>query len=161
VNREAALRVLTSPAAQALVQSKSLSRLGYVGRDSYPRVIPIGYVWKEDTFVVCTAANAPKVKALQLNPRVALSIDTETQPPHILLVRGQAAVEIVEGVPEEYLEASRKSIPADQCEAFETQVRGLYRQMARITIIPEWAKLIDFQTTLPSAVQELVSRTAR
>jgi hypothetical protein len=32
--------------------------------------------------------------------------------------------------------------------------------MARITITPEWAKLIDFETTLPSAVEELVLQQA-
>lgn len=161
MNREAALRVLDTPSAQALLQSKLLLRLGYIGRDGYPRVVPIGHLWKRGRFVVCTASRAPKVKALQLNPRVALSMDTETQPPHILLVRGTAAVEIVDGVPSEYLEASRKYIPQEQWEAFETQVRGLYDQMARISITPEWAKLIDFETTLPSAVEELNSRIRR
>jgi pyridoxamine 5'-phosphate oxidase-like protein len=161
MNRETALRVLATPSAQALLQSKLLSRLGYIGRDGYPRVVPIGHLWIAGTFVVCTASKAPKVKALQLNPRVALSIDTETQPPHILLVRGRAAVEIVDGVPDEYLVASRKYIPAEQFEAFETQVRGLYDQMARISITPEWAKLIDFETTLPSAVEELANRLRR
>jgi hypothetical protein len=28
--------------------------------------------------------------------------------------------------------------------------------MARIAIAPEWAKLLDFETTLPSAVEELL-----
>jgi hypothetical protein len=41
--------------------------------------------------------------------------------------------------------------------AFEDQVRSVYPQMARITIQPEWAKLLDFETRLPSAVEELIS----
>jgi hypothetical protein len=28
--------------------------------------------------------------------------------------------------------------------------------VARIVVTPSWAKLIDFETTLPSAVEELV-----
>ncbi|TMD67353.1 MAG: pyridoxamine 5-phosphate oxidase [Chloroflexi bacterium] len=158
MDRRAALQVLATPLAQELLHSDLLARLAYVGPDDYPRVVPIGYLWKADRFVVCTAWNAPKVKALQANPRVALSVDTQTQPPHILLVRGKAAVEQVNGVPDEYLEASRKGVPRQQWSAFETQVRGLYDQMARISITAEWAKLIDFETTLPSAVEELVSR---
>lgn len=158
MDRQAALRVLATPLAQELLHSDLLSRLAYVGPDGYPRVVPVGYIWKDGRFVVCTAWNAPKVKALQANPRVALSIDTQTQPPHILLVRGNAGVEQVNGVPDEYLEASRKAVPQPQWSAFETQVRGLYDQMARISITAEWAKLIDFETTLPSAVEELVSR---
>ena len=60
-------------------------------------------------------------------------------------------VEIVDGVVPEYLAASRKGTPEDQWDAFEAEVRSLYKQMARIAITPEWAKLIDFETTLPSA----------
>jgi hypothetical protein len=37
-------------------------------------------------------------------------------------------------------------------------VRSLYEQMARISIAPEWAKVLDFQTRLPSAVEELVKK---
>jgi hypothetical protein len=86
-----------------------------------------------------------------------MTIDTDTQPPHTLLVRGTASIEIVDGVPDEYLEASRKALPPEQWSAFEDQVRSVYPQMARITIQPEWAKLLDFETRLPSAVEELIS----
>jgi hypothetical protein len=30
--------------------------------------------------------------------------------------------------------------------------------MARIAIVPEWAKLMDFETRLPRAVEQLVNR---
>ena len=154
------IEVLNSKSAQDLLHSPLLMRLAYLGPDSYPRAIPIGYVWDGRSFIVCTAEAAPKVQALRSNPRVALTIDTETQPPHILLVRGRASVEIVEGVPPEYLDASRKWIGPDQWDAFERQVRGLYKRMARIRITPEWAKLIDFETTFPVAVQHLVAQPA-
>lgn len=118
------IEVLNSKSAQDLLHSPLLMRLAYLGPDSYPRAIPIGYVWDGRSFIVCTAEAAPKVQALRSNPRVALTIDTETQPPHILLVRGRASVEIVEGVPPEYLDASRKWIGPDQWDAFERQVRA-------------------------------------
>jgi hypothetical protein len=36
-------------------------------------------------------------------------------------------------------------------------VRSLYHDgMVRIVVTPNWAKLIDFESTLPSAVEELV-----
>jgi hypothetical protein len=63
-------------------------------------------------------------------------------------------------VPAEYLEASSKYVARDQWSGFEAQARGLYKTMARITVRPEWAKLIDFQTTLPAAVEELVKQRA-
>ena len=40
-------------------------------------------------------------------------------------------------------------------------MRSLYDGMVRIVVTPTWAKLIDFETTLPSAVEELVRRRAR
>jgi hypothetical protein len=35
---------------------------------------------------------------------------------------------------------------------------ALYQQMARIAIEPTWAKLMDFETRLPRAVEQLVNR---
>lgn len=153
---EDVMRVLNDRLAQELLHSPLLTRLAYNGKDGCPRVIPIGYDWNGAQFIVCTVPTAPKVRALRANPKVALTIDTDTHPPHILLVRGSAIVEIVEGVPAEYLNAARKSVPAEQFPAFETQVLSLYQQMARIAIEPEWAKLIDFETRLPVAIEELV-----
>lgn len=152
------MEVLNDPLAQELLHSPLLARMAYNGMDGNPRAIPIGYLWNGAGFVMCTASIAPKVRALQANPKAALTIDTETQPPHILLVRGTTSVEIVDGVPVEYLQASWKAIHGDeQRAAFEAQVRDLYKQMARITLEPEWAKLIDFETRFPIAVQHLVS----
>ncbi len=160
VDRKAVAKVLETPIAQELMASHFVCRLGYMGPDGYPRVVPIGYILKGEQFIVCTSANAPKVKALTSNPRVAFTVDTETQPPRILLVRGTARIEVVDGVPPEYLEASFRYVPREQWSEFETQVRALYKQMARISIIPEWAKLIDFETTLPSAIEQLMAGRA-
>lgn len=86
----------------------------------------------------------------------AITIDTERFPPHVLLIRGRASVELVDGVPADYLAASSKLVPPDQYDAWEAGVRSLYEQMVRITVEPDWAKLLDFETTIPSAVEELV-----
>src|SRR5205823_7367976 len=91
MDRESVSTVLATPLTQELLRSSPLVHLAYIGRDGYPRVIPTGYVWKGGKFVVCTADNAPKVRSLGSNPKVALTIDTQTQPPHILLMRGTAS----------------------------------------------------------------------
>lgn len=152
------IRVLNEPLAQELLRSSIPARLAYTGRDGAPRVIPIAFHSTGARFVVCTPPQAAKVQALEADPKVALTIDTNTFPPHVLLVRGTASVEVVDGVPPEYLAGSRKIVGAEQWEAFEEQVRGLYTRMARITIEPTWAKLLDFETTLPSAVEQLINR---
>jgi hypothetical protein len=55
---------------------------------------------------MCTATNAPKLVALRHNPAVALTIDIEEHPPKVLLIRGRAELDVVEGIPDEYLESS-------------------------------------------------------
>jgi len=34
-------------------------------------------------------------------------------------------------------------------DRFDAQVRALYEQMTVITVTPEWARLLDFETTAP------------
>jgi hypothetical protein len=158
VRHDEVMQVLKDPLAQELLGSAIPARLAYTGRDGAPRAIPIAFHWNGEQFVVCTPPHAAKVRALQDNPTVALTIDTNTFPPHVLLVRGTARVELVDGVPPEYLAGSRKIVGEEGFRAFEAQVRQLYRQMARIAIEPDWAKLLDFETRLPRAVEQLVTR---
>ena len=152
--------VMNDPLAQELLHSKIPARLAYTGLDGFPRAIPIGFLWDGTRFVIGTATNSPKMRALRANPKVALTIDTNTFPPHVLLVRGAARVEIVDGVAPEYLEGSKKYVAPEQWEVFEQQVRALYRQQGRITIVPEWAKILDFETRIPKAQEELAAKVA-
>jgi hypothetical protein len=147
------LETLNDPLAQELLRSNIPARLAYTGLDGFPRVIPIGFHWNGTQFIMATSPKAPKVRALSANPKVALTIDTVTFPPNLLMVRGTASIEIVDGVPSEYLEASKKQLAADQWQDFETQVRATYKQMAKISISPEWAKVFDFVTRAPSVVE--------
>jgi hypothetical protein len=71
-------------------------------------------------------------------------------------VRGTARVEVIDGVAPEYLQAVRKYLGEEQGREFEAEVRGMYKQMARIVIEPEWVKLLDFETRFPSAIEEAV-----
>jgi hypothetical protein len=148
---------LAKPIAQELLGSSIPARLAYVGTDGDPRVIPVGFLFKGETVVVATVPASAKVGALQKNPRVALTIDTEGYPPRVLLIRGAATVEIVDGVPDDYLDASHKLVPDAEFEGWEAGVRALYKQMAVITIVPDWAKLLDFETTIPKAVADLMA----
>jgi len=75
-----------------------------------------------------------------------------------LLIRGRAELDVVDGIPDEYLQAtSSYEMTPEQRVGWEAEVRSLYHDgMVRIVVTPTWAKLIDFETTLPSAVDELV-----
>jgi hypothetical protein len=109
-------------------------------------VIPIGFYWNGNQIVVCTAVTAPKVKALSARPNVALTIDVGDTPTDAkaLLLRGLAHVDIVDGVPDQYVAAARKVLGADEVAGFEREVGSIYDQMARICIEPVWARFFDF-----------------
>ena len=157
MKHEEIAEVLAKPISQELLGSSIPARLAYVGVDREPRVIPIAFLWTGRHVVVYTVPTSAKVRALRRSPRVALTIDTQDQwPPWALLIRGAARVELVDGVPDGYIEASRKVIPAEHFDGWEQGVRALYEQMASITIEPDWAKLLDFETTIPKAVEDLV-----
>ncbi|MFD9408190.1 pyridoxamine 5'-phosphate oxidase family protein [Streptomyces sp. NPDC059989] len=148
--------VLNRPISQELL-ARDLTRLAYVAKDGTPRAIPIAFVWNGTEIVMCTPRNAPKLPALRQNPMVALTIDTEVHPPMILLIRGRAELDLVDGIPDEYLQAnSTYTMTPEQRVEWEAEVRSLYKGMVRIVVTPTWAKLIDFETTLPSAVEELI-----
>ncbi|WP_250003681.1 pyridoxamine 5'-phosphate oxidase family protein [Actinoplanes sp. M2I2] len=152
--------VLNRPLSRELL-ARDLTRMGYVAQDGTPRTIPIAFTWNGTRIVLCTTKNAPKLPALRANPMVALTIDTEVHPPTILLVRGRAELDVVDGIPPEYLTMNGTyRMTAEQRVAWEAEVRSLYDGMVRIVVTPTWAKLIDFETTLPSAVEELVRRRA-
>jgi uncharacterized protein YndB with AHSA1/START domain len=142
---DAAIADLGDPGAVQLLERQALARLGYTGPDGFPRVIPIGFLWRDGRIIVCTATIAPKVSALAARPHVALTIDNDNAAASkALSVRGVAAIEVVDGVPEEYLAATAKGFTADQHREFETHVRSVYKQMARISIEPRWARYYDF-----------------
>jgi hypothetical protein len=156
MQRDEILAILNEPLAQALMGSRAPARVAYTGLDGFPRVVPLGFHWNGAEFVICTTPNAPKVRALAADPHVAMTLDTDAFPPNILLVRGTATLETVDGVPPEYLTASKKAVSEDQFPAFEAGVRAMYKQMVKITVTPQWVKLIDFVTTLPRPVEELM-----
>jgi hypothetical protein len=150
--------VLKKPIAQEML-NRDLTRLAYVAKDGTPRVVPIAFTWNGAEVVMCTTTNASKLVSLRRNPAVALTIDTEAHPPKLLLLRGDAVLDEVEGIPDEYLQMNGTyQMTAEQRDAWEAEVRSLYESMVRIVVKPTWAKLIDFEETLPSAVEELIRR---
>ena len=138
----AELKAELDPAAEIL-RTATVARLAYDGIDGTPRVIPIGFLWTGDAVVVATHPSAPKFKALQARPRVALTIDTSS-PTRSVLLRGDAEIDVVEGVVPEYLEAAAKSMEGEDLAGFETSVRATYDRMARISVTPDWARYFDF-----------------
>jgi hypothetical protein len=146
-------------AAEEILRTAALTRLAYDGIDGTPRVIPIGFLWTGDAVVVATHPTSPKFAALRARPRVALTIDTPS-PTRSLLLRGDAEIEVVDGVVPEYLEAAAKSMEGDELAAFEESCREIYDVMARISIAPAWARYFDFGAgRFPDFLRELTSKS--
>src|SRR5690349_12208189 len=116
------LKLLQHPASQALLHSKIPARLAYVWTDGTPRVVPVSFHWNEREFVVGTPLKAPKLKALAKNPKVALTIDDNDFPHKVLLVRGTARMETVDGVVPEYATAALRYFEPGQAEAWLAQL---------------------------------------
>jgi Pyridoxamine 5'-phosphate oxidase len=148
--------ILAKPYAQQLLNGPEPARMAYNGLDGDPRVIPIGFWIDGERVVMGTLPKAAKVAALRKNPKVALTIDQAAFPPKVLLIRGTAEVELVEGIPEGYLNAGHKVMTDEQYPEWVAGVQGLYDEMVVITITPTWAKLLDFETTIPKAVEDLI-----
>ena len=146
------LSLLQHPASRELLESKIPARLAYVWTDGTPRVVPIWFHWNGSEFVMGTPTKAPKLKALAKNPKVSLTIDDNVFPHKVLLVRGTARTEVVNGVVPEYAAAAERYFGPEQGRAWVTQLAAMAPAMVRITITPEWVGLLDFQSRFPSAL---------
>jgi len=148
--------ILAKPYSQQLLDGPEPARLAYTGLDTAPRVIPIGFWTEGQRVLMATLPKAAKVAALRKNPKVALTIDQGAFPPKVLLIRGTAALELVHEIPDGYLQAGHKVMNDDQYPDWVAGVRALYDEMVVITVTPTWAKLLDFETTIPKAVEDLI-----
>jgi hypothetical protein len=149
---QGSLELLQQPSAQQLLHSKIPARFAYVWMDGTPRVVPIWFHWNGREIVMATPPRAPKLKALKQNPKVSLTIDENEFPQKVLLIRGTARLEMIEGIVPEYAAAAERYFDRKQAEEWLTLLRTRISSQVRITITPEWVGLLDFQTRFPSAL---------
>jgi hypothetical protein len=150
--------LLRDPVAQELLQVKGPAHLAYNWRDGTPRVIPMGFHWNGQEIVMATEADAPKTKVLTTGSKVAVSIDRDSSPPKILLIRGTVRIDTVEGLAPEYTAMILRTMGEEDGQALLDQAALLYPRMTRIFIHPDWVGLLDFETRLPSAVERAIER---
>ena len=151
--------LLREPIAQQLLQSKSPAHLAYTWRDGTPRVVPIGFHWNGHEIVLATATDAPKTKVLKNGSKVAVSIDPDSSPPKILLIRGTVRTDTVEGIAPEYAAMIHRTMSEEDGQALLAGATRLYPRMTRIFIHPDWVGILYFETRLPSAVERAIKRT--
>jgi hypothetical protein len=154
--QQGSLELLQDPVAQTLLASSVPARVAYVWTDGTPRVVPIWFQWTGDQVVLGTPPLAPKVNALRQNPKVALTIDSDTAPYKVLMIRGHADVSFVDGIVPEYASAAERYYGAEGAKQWLTTLASLAPQMARVAITPEWVGILDFQGRFPNAIENLM-----
>jgi hypothetical protein len=146
------LGLLQHATSQELLESKIPARLAYVWSDGTPRVIPIWFHWNGREIVMASPPKAPKLKALAKNGKVSLTIDNNVFPHKVLLIRGSARLQNLDGIVPEYALAAERYFGPEQGKAWIEKLQSTISNMVRITVTPEWVGLLDFQTRFPSAL---------
>jgi hypothetical protein len=144
------LALLEDPVAQELLVSRIPAHLAYTWTDGTARVVPIWFNWSGGNVVMGSPAGAPKLKALAMNPSVAVTIDSHSWPAHVLMLRGNAHVDMKNDVDEDYAAAAERYMGEQAGREWVATLRG--RPMARIAVQPEWVGILDFETRFPSAL---------
>jgi hypothetical protein len=147
------LALLRDPMAQQLLHSTEIAHLAYMWEDGTPRVVPIWFHWNGEELVFASPPGAPKLDALPQRSHVAISIDSSTWPYKVLLIRGEAEVTTVDGLPPEYEAAAYRYFGNEGGQAWIDNGRKLFTQMARIVVRPAWVGLLDFEQRFPHAME--------
>src|ERR1044071_9452478 len=123
------LRLLETDLAKRLLSSTIPARYAYTAPDGTPRIVTSWFAWTGEELVLPTFLSAPhishtayRVRALRANPGVAVSIDTETFPPEVLSLRGNAEITEIDGVATEYAEAARRFLGEEQATGYLAQI---------------------------------------
>jgi hypothetical protein len=150
------VELLQDPVAQELLASRIPARLAYTWNDGTPRVVSIWFHWDGTDLVMATLPGAPKLQALHTGDRVAITIDTNDPPHHVLAIRGTAEVTQTQGVVPEYAQAAARYLGKEQGEAYVGSLPPDIR-MGRIAVRPDHVVVLDFETRFPTAVSSLGS----
>jgi PPOX class probable F420-dependent enzyme len=141
---------LDDPVVASLLDGPNLARLAYSGLDGRPRVVPIWFTLLDGDIVMVTGPKAAKVRALEANNAVALTIDDARPPYKVLLVEGDASLEPIEGIAPEYEAIARRYLRA-VADAYLSQLR--IKRQIRIRVIPRSWRIFDFVKRYPKSLR--------
>jgi hypothetical protein len=156
--RQGDLALLRDPVAQRMLQSKTPARFAYNWSDGAPRVIPIGFHWNGAEIVLGTPPDSPKMKVLRDGAAVALTIDSDTMPYNVLLMRGAVRTDVVAGIAPEYEAMCVRVMGEAGAQGWLAQMRPMCPTMARIFITPTWVGILDFEQRFPSSIERALER---
>jgi PPOX class probable F420-dependent enzyme len=143
---------LDDPVVAALLSEPNLARLAYVGPDGAPHVVPIWFACIDGDIIMVTGPKAAKVRALEANPKVAVSIDSPNPPYKVLLVDGEASLEPVQGMVPEYRPIVERYLGPQGAEAYLAALLPCVKRQVRIRIQPRTHRIFDFVKRYPKSL---------
>ena len=153
------LGLLDTDVARRLLASTLPARVAYNSVDGTPRAVSTWFRWTGAELAMPTFLAAPHVRhpparlrALQANPDVAITIDTDAFPPEVLLVRGRAEITEVDGVDPDYAAAAHRYLGEAAAREYLEQVTHPDTRMARVAVRPTWVGVVDFRSRLPGVL---------
>ena len=139
---QGSLSLLEDPAARRLLESQHVAHLAYTWVDGTPRCTPIWFHWNGAEVVMVSPAISPKGTVLRSGSPVAVTIDDSNWPYAVLLIRGTAEVDDVDGVADEYRQAAIRYFGQEQGNAWCDQLPPM--KTHRFRVKPEWVGVLDF-----------------
>ena len=97
-------------------------------------------------------AEGAQTQGAQNESKVALTVDDNTFPHKVLMVRGTAALKEVTRIVPEYELAAHRYFGDVQGAEWIQQARQTVKSMVRISVRPEWVGVLDFQSRFPSTL---------
>ncbi|CAN5589132.1 TIGR03618 family F420-dependent PPOX class oxidoreductase [Microbacterium sp.] len=76
--------------AIARLESEQIAWIGTTGRDGYPHVVPVWFLWHDGRALVLSEPNTVKVRNLRADPRVALHLEAGADHEQLTVLRGTA-----------------------------------------------------------------------
>ncbi|MGI5204587.1 pyridoxamine 5'-phosphate oxidase family protein [Spirillospora sp. CA-108201] len=155
------VRLLETGVAKRLLDSAIPARLAFTAVDGTPRIMSSWFTWTGEELVMATHVHCPpmgilrpaaRIRALHERPDVAVSIDTDAQPPEVLLLRGRVSITEVDGMVPEQAQAARRFLGEEGGAGYVAGADHPETRMARIALRPTWVGVIDFQTRLPGVM---------
>ena len=150
--------LLNDPVAQRMLQSTLPARFAYNWTDGTPRVVPIWFHWNGAEIVLGSPADAPKFTALREGDAVALTIDNDTLPYKVLLIRGTIHLDQVEGIAPEYAAAAIRVLGDEAGHGWLAQLSPIWPLTGRVFVKPNWVGVMDFEGRFPNAIERAMEQ---
>ena len=144
---------LDDPIVSGLLDGANLARLAYIGRDGRPHVVPIWCMYRPGEIIMVTGPKADKIRAIERNPSVSLTIDASKPPYHVLLIDGEASIEATDGMAEEYPEIVQRYLGEQGAQAYLAPMKERVKTQRRIRVAIQSYRVLDFVKRFPKSLR--------